>query len=127
RGSCDGNLYAGRVEVQENMTTEHSKILNAALRGVGANKKTPLFDERKFRASVPPEMLEQRRWVRYFLKPKPEGGTAKIPLGNHSDPATWSTFDEAVAALEQGKEQGLGYCFLGGEIQALDVDHCRNP
>src|SRR4029077_6597641 len=23
--------------------------------------------------------------------------------------------------------QGLRYCFLGGEIQALDVDHCRNP
>lgn len=86
-----------------------------------------LFDEAKFRACLPPEMLQEKRWVRYFLKPKAEGGTAKIPLGNHSDPATWSTFDDAVKAIEPGKEQGIGYCFFGGEIHALDIDHCRNP
>ncbi len=86
-----------------------------------------LFDEKKFRASLPAEMLNQKRFVRYFLKPKPEGGTAKIPLGNHSDPSTWSTFDVCVAALEPGKEQGIGYNFFGGEIHGLDLDHCRNP
>lgn len=84
------------------------------------------FDEKKFRASLPQEMLIEKRFVRYFLKPKPEGGTAKIPLGNHSDPNTWSTLDEAVKQLEN-KDQGIGYCFLGGNIHGLDLDHCRNP
>lgn len=85
-----------------------------------------LFDEKKFRASLPAEMLSEKRFVRYFLKPKPEGGTAKIPLGNHSDSATWGTFDECVKAIENN-QQGIGYCFLGGDIHGLDIDHCRNP
>ena len=71
-------------------------------------------------------MLQEPRWVRYFLQPKPEGGTAKIPLGSHSDPGTWRSFDECVKAIEND-QQGLGYNFLGGDIHGLDVDHCRNP
>ncbi len=85
----------------------------------------PQFYEQKFRKCIPPEMLAQKRWVRYFLKPKPEGGSAKIPLGNHSDSSTWETFNMCAAMRENG--QGIGYCFLGGDIQALDIDHCRNP
>lgn len=92
------------------------------------NKKTTLFDEKRFRETLPPEMLKAKRWMRYFLKPKPDGkGSAKIPLGDHADESTWSYFDDAVAALETGKEQGLGYAFYRGEIQGLDIDHCRNP
>lgn len=85
-----------------------------------------LFDEKKFRASLPAEMLAEKRFVRYFLQPKEGGGTAKIPLGNHSDPNTWSTFDDCVKAIENAN-QGIGYCFLGGDIHGLDIDHCRNP
>lgn len=84
-----------------------------------------LFNEKKFREALPAEMLAEPRFVRYFLKPKPEGGTAKIPLGNHSDYSTWSTFDDCVSKLEN-ENQGIGYCFLGGDIHGLDVDHCRN-
>jgi hypothetical protein len=68
------------------------------------NKSTALFDEKKFREMLPPEMLKERRWVRYFLQPKPDGnGTAKIPLGSHSDESTWSSFEECVKALETGE------------------------
>ncbi len=88
--------------------------------------KSELFDGDMFRKMLPPEMLAEKRFVRFFLKPKPEGGTAKIPLGNHSDPSTWSTFDDAVAALEND-QQGIGFNFLGGEIHGLDIDHARNP
>src|SRR5437016_3499156 len=91
---------------------------------VHSHKKQP-FDVAKFRQLLPPEMLKEKRFVRYFLKPKIEGGNAKVPLGNHSDPATWSTFDEAVNNIENN-EQGIGYNFLGGEIHGLDIDHCRN-
>lgn len=80
----------------------------------------------QFRKHTPSEMLEQKRWVRYFLKPKEDGqGTAKIPIGNHSDETTWSKFHEAYDKLEHA--QGLGYCFYKGNIHGLDIDHCRNP
>src|SRR5579864_4133334 len=98
--------------------SQDQNIYEAALRGASSyltGKSTPenaLFDEAKFRQYIPPEMLQEKRWVRYFLKPKPEGGTAKIPLGNHSDPSTWSTFDDAVKDIEN-HQQGIGYCFLG--------------
>jgi len=88
--------------------------------------KTALFDEQLFRQCIPAAMLQEKRWVRYFLKDKPEGGTAKIPLGNHSDPNTWDTFDNCVKQIEND-QQGIGYNFLNGEIQPLDIDHCRNP
>jgi hypothetical protein len=85
-----------------------------------------LFDEKKFRECLPPEMLAAKRWMRYFLKPKPEGGTSKIPIGSHSDESTWDSFDGCVAALEND-QQGLGYALTGGDIHCVDVDHCRNP
>src|SRR4051794_2458325 len=61
-----------------------------------ATPKNDLYDYAKFRLHTPSEMLKEKRWVRYFLKPKAEGGTAKVPLGNHSDPSTWSDFHVAV-------------------------------
>src|SRR5690348_14945957 len=109
---------------------ESQKRSNAPETSVTPEQATPikndLFDYAKFRQYIPTEMLQEKRWVRYFLKPKPEGGTAKIPFGNHSDPTTWSTFDDAVKAIEND-QQGIGYCFFGGEIHGLDIDHCRNP
>src|ERR1039458_4508656 len=68
-----------------------------------------LFDEKKFREMLPPEMLLEKRWMRYFLQPKATGGSAKIPLGNHAEESTWSTFDECVAALEPGNEQVIAF------------------
>jgi hypothetical protein len=88
-------------------------------------KTNPQFDEKQFRALLPSEMLQQKRFVRYFLKPKPEGGTAKIPLGNHSDKTTWEDFNMCAAMVQGG--QGIGYNFLHGDIHGLDIDHCRNP
>ena len=86
--------------------------------------KAKLFDENLFRATVPEEMLKARRWMRWFLKPKAEGGYAKIPLGSHTDHTTWDTFSNCVAKLEP--HQGLGYCLYGADIHCLDIDHCRN-
>jgi putative DNA primase/helicase len=92
------------------------------------SQKSELFDEELFRKHLPSEMLNAKRWMRFFLKEKPDGsGTAKIPLGDHGKESTWSTFEECVSALEPGKEQGLGFAFYQGEIEAFDVDHCCNP
>ncbi len=108
------------------MALQHLQEVQEQKRNPHKARTTKLFDEVLFRATLPPEMLAEKRFVRFFLKPKAEGGTAKIPLGNHADPQTWDYFDNCVKALDN-EDQGIGYCFLGGDIQAVDVDHCRNP
>jgi hypothetical protein len=86
-----------------------------------------MIDVKKFRETLPPEMLREKRFVRYFLVPKPDGhGTAKIPRGSHSDSSTWSSFEDSVAALTP-EDHGIGYCLSGGDIHCADLDHCRNP
>ncbi len=93
-------------------------------------RTTDLFDEALFRKHIPAEMMSEKRWVRYFLKPKGDGAFAKIPLGarlgeagSHSDESSWGTFSECVKNLEND-QQGIGYCLTGGVIHCLDVDHC---
>lgn len=54
----------------------------------------------------------------------------KIPFGTHdrpaknSDPTTWCTFDEAIAAYKIGAYDGIGFCFsMEDGLAALDLDH----
>ena len=81
----------------------------------------------KIRHSAWKDYLQQPRWCAWFQgDPKPDGdGFAKVPIGSHSDPKTWRTFDELCAKLKPG--QGIGYNFLGGDLHPLDLDHVRNP
>ena len=81
----------------------------------------------RIRNSAWKEFLLEPRWCAWFHGDrKPDGdGFAKVPIGSHNDPATWSTFDELCAKLKPG--QGFGYNFLHGELHPLDLDHVRNP
>ena len=81
----------------------------------------------KIRKSAWKDYLQEKRWCAWFKgDPKPDGdGFAKVPIGSHSDPETWSTFDELCAKLKPG--QGFGYNFLGGDLHPFDLDHVRNP
>lgn len=81
----------------------------------------------KIRKSAWKDYLKEPRWCAWFQgDPKPDGdGFAKVPLGSHSDPKSWCTFDELCARLKPG--QGIGYNFLGGDLHPLDLDHVRNP
>lgn len=81
----------------------------------------------KIRKSAWKDYLQEPRWCAWFQgKPKPDGdGFAKVPMGSHSDPQTWCTFDELCAKLTPG--QGIGYNFLEGDLHPLDIDHVRNP
>ena len=81
----------------------------------------------KIRKSAWKDYLKEPRWCGWFQgEAKPDGdGFAKVPIGSHSDPKTWCTFDELCAKLKPG--QGIGYNFLGGDLHPLDLDHVRNP
>ena len=44
-----------------------------------------------------------------------------------NDPATWGTYADAVAAVEMGKADGIGYMLADDDLGAVDLDHCHDP
>jgi hypothetical protein len=40
-----------------------------------------------------------------------------------NDPATWGSYDDAVAAVAAGNADGFGYMLLGSGVGAVDLDH----
>ena len=40
-----------------------------------------------------------------------------------NDPSTWGTYDDALAAVQRGNADGIGYALLGSGIGAVDLDH----
>jgi putative DNA primase/helicase len=84
-------------------------------------------------ATIPPEMVHERRWVVWKLETR-QGQRTKVPyqsLGpstraSSTDPKTWSDFDTAHAAVEDGKADGFGFV-LGGGYAGVDLDACRDP
>lgn len=67
---------------------------------------------------VPLRMRRCDRWIRHAAKvPKTVHGRA----ASSTDPATWSTFEEALAS---GVGDGLGFVLAGDGIACIDLDHC---
>ena len=80
----------------------------------------------RLRANLPQAMLTEKRFVRYYLGAKDTAhGSGKIPRGSVSDPSSWASFDDCVAALIP-KDEGVGFVFTGSEFHGLDLDHVRN-
>lgn len=85
---------------------------------------------------IPPELMALDRWVlwRYVQRTKPDGSKvwAKMPVqadgspASSTNPATWTTFDEAADTFILGGFQGLGFV-LGTDIHGIDLDDCRDP
>jgi primase-polymerase (primpol)-like protein len=63
-------------------------------------------------------MRRRDRWIRHAAKvPKTVHGRA----ASSTDPATWSTFDQALASHVG---DGLGFVLAGDGIACIDLDHC---
>jgi primase-polymerase (primpol)-like protein len=41
-----------------------------------------------------------------------------------NDPSTWGSYTDAVAAVDAGNADGIGYMLKGSDIGAIDLDHC---
>ena len=69
-------------------------------------------------------------WKRTIRK---NGKVAKVPYGpngkpaSSTDPATWGTLAECVAACDAHGGDGIGFVFNGDGIAGVDLDGCRNP
>ncbi|MEZ6097855.1 MAG: hypothetical protein R3E01_02680 [Pirellulaceae bacterium] len=79
--------------------------------------------------NIPSELTERRQWViwRYDDGSKvpyePGGRRAKS-----NDVATWTTYENAVEAYEQGGWAGIGYMFAADDPYCgIDLDGCRDP
>jgi P4 family phage/plasmid primase-like protien len=76
---------------------------------------------------IPQQMRIERRWVLWRdtagrKRPFTVVGTS----ADSTDPATWSTFEAAVAAFRSGTYTGLGFV-LGDGFAGIDLDDVRDP
>lgn len=80
--------------------------------------------------AIPGELKERAQWVcwRYVER---DGKRTKPPyqtigdLASSTNPATWTTFAHAVAALEGGSFDGIGFVLTGDDpYTGFDLDHC---
>lgn len=81
--------------------------------------------------NVPQALRERDRWVVYTLSPSGDGGKMrKIPydakkngiMALVNDPGTWSDYETAVNAVQEGRYDGIGFV-LGDDIVGIDLDH----
>src|SRR3954463_15369773 len=83
--------------------------------------------------SLPSRIVEGRRWVAWAIENR-QGKPTKVPRrpqrphvrASATDPETWGTLDEAIAAAQLEHVEGVGRV-LGDGLVVLDLDGCRNP
>lgn len=99
-----------------------------------------------FYENIPPEMIATKRWVLWKSAPVYEAGKpkldkdgkpqfTKVPYdakngqkADTTDSSTWSTFDEAIARLNEGGFDGIGFVLghseeTGHTFAGVDIDH----
>ena len=83
-------------------------------------------------AAIPLALRERNQWVVWRYETRHEKRT-KVPLdaktGQHasvSEPATWTTFEKALAAFEASETlSGISYVFCADDpFCGIDVDDC---
>jgi putative DNA primase/helicase len=84
--------------------------------------------------NIPEELRRRRQWVVWKLERRGEELT-KVPYdpisgkrAKANDLMTWRSFDEALAAVEDGGYHGVGFVFCSGDpYTGIDLDHVRDP
>ena len=81
-------------------------------------------------ARVPRELKQEPRWV-CWRREERNGKATKLPVDAHTgsmakstDPTTWASFDDAVAAVGRWRCDGVGFVFGPDRaFTGLDLDH----
>ena len=79
-------------------------------------------------------LTKEENWVIWKFKTNKNGKTTKVPyqaarpdkMAKSTDPSTWGAYEVAVAAAEEIKADGVGFCLLNSGIGAFDLDDCRD-
>ncbi len=85
--------------------------------------------------AIPGALRDRKCWLVWKSIPSPNGGKPmKVPYAatnpkrkiDHTDPAHWVAFDEALSTYEDGVVSGVGFA-LGDGRAGVDLDDCRDP
>jgi primase-polymerase (primpol)-like protein len=84
-------------------------------------------------AAVPADLRSLAQWVVWRFEQR-EDKPAKVPYSalrhtraSTTNPASWTTFEAAVAASQQCGYAGVGFVFSGDDpFCGVDLDHCLN-
>jgi hypothetical protein len=97
--------------------------------GAAASKSpflSPLFDK------IPQALRDENRWVAWAAEGPVGTKPTKVPYdptlpdtrAKVNDSATWGTFEQAVAAFEEGGYAGIGIMLDGSGLVGIDLDNC---
>lgn len=83
---------------------------------------------------IPTQLKQRDQWISWLGVPKENGKIDRVPVdaktGNAAsttDPATWTSFDEAVAFLAVGTCDGVGYVLTEDDpFTGVDLDDCAD-
>src|SRR5262245_52861023 len=104
--------------------------------GIGAGKPTTHQADLAKLPRVLKPLLELPQWGVWLWTSKPGGGWQKPPFRScsprrnlsTSDPDSWSTYAQALAAVRVKEAEGVSFVLTPeGNIAAADLDHCRDP
>lgn len=80
--------------------------------------------------NIPRELKERRQWV-VWKTAMTKNGPSKVPFqvngekASTTNPKTWTTFSQAVEALESGRYEGIGFVFAEDDPYCgIDLDKC---
>src|ERR1039458_7587459 len=82
--------------------------------------------------ALPAELRALRRWVLYRIAER-GGKPRKVPyrpgepgrMASVTDPDSWATFEQALAAQQPSGAAGIGFVFSAEDPYAgVDLDHC---
>ncbi len=81
---------------------------------------------------IPQTLKDKKRWLCWSGGAR-DGKETKIPytpgttsLGSSTNPKTWREFSTAIADVEKGRRDGIGYV-LGDGVVGVELDNVRNP
>lgn len=76
--------------------------------------------------NIPAELCALKQWVVWRMPDKePRRAAAPTRAAKSNDPTTWSTYEQAVAASDQGVVDGVGFVFtVNDPYIGIDIDDC---
>lgn len=83
---------------------------------------------------VPTALRSRPQWCGWRYETR-DGKPTKVPINTHTgrraktnDPATWSDYETALAAVKKYELTGVGYVFSEDDpFTGIDIDNCRDP
>ncbi len=79
----------------------------------------------RLRSNTPAQLRQRKQFVGWCWPGKEPLNPITGQLASSTDPSTWGSFEAAVAALEQGDFDGIGYVFAATDrFAGVDLDRC---